>query len=147
MLSTVSSNSGRAGSMRVTRPFFTRAIDAGITFFDTADMYSLGASEEVTGRALRAMAKLDEIDDDVAQKTASTLVELMEKRIKLLEAHWAQPSSRRAGASAALEVEERALEDKARAALSAAIGLYRAMDMTFWLPEAEAALAKTGAQS
>ena len=43
------------------RPFFRQALDRGINFFDTADMYSLGASEEVTGRALRAMAKLDEI--------------------------------------------------------------------------------------
>ncbi len=34
-------------------PFFRRAIEAGINFFDTADMYSLGASEEITGRALR----------------------------------------------------------------------------------------------
>src|ERR1043165_4000144 len=43
------------------RPFFRQAIERGINFFDTADMYSLGVSEEVTGRALRAMAKLDEI--------------------------------------------------------------------------------------
>jgi 1-deoxyxylulose-5-phosphate synthase len=43
------------------RPFFRQALDRGINFFDTADMYSLGVSEEVTGRALRAMAKLDEI--------------------------------------------------------------------------------------
>jgi aryl-alcohol dehydrogenase-like predicted oxidoreductase len=43
------------------RPFFRRALDSGINFFDTADMYSLGVSEEVTGRALRAMAKLEEI--------------------------------------------------------------------------------------
>ncbi len=35
------------------RPFFRQAIDSGINFFDTADMYSLGVSEEVTGRALR----------------------------------------------------------------------------------------------
>jgi aryl-alcohol dehydrogenase-like predicted oxidoreductase len=35
------------------RPFFRRAIESGINFFDTADMYSLGVSEEVTGRALR----------------------------------------------------------------------------------------------
>ncbi len=33
-------------------PFVQRAADAGITFFDTADMYSLGVSEEVTGRLL-----------------------------------------------------------------------------------------------
>jgi hypothetical protein len=34
--------------------------------------------------------------------------------------------------------------EQARAELSAAIKLYRAMDMTFWLPQAEAALAKAG---
>ena len=35
-------------------------------------------------------------------------------------------------------------QEQARAALSTAIGLYRAMDMHFWLPQAEAALAQTG---
>jgi aryl-alcohol dehydrogenase (NADP+) len=35
------------------RPFIRRALELGINFFDTADMYSLGASEEVLGRALR----------------------------------------------------------------------------------------------
>ncbi len=35
------------------RPFIRRALEAGINFFDTADMYSLGASEEILGRALR----------------------------------------------------------------------------------------------
>ncbi|MFI5230194.1 MAG: aldo/keto reductase [Gemmatimonadales bacterium] len=43
------------------QPFFRFALDQGINFFDTADMYSLGVSEEVTGRALRSMARLDEI--------------------------------------------------------------------------------------
>jgi 1-deoxyxylulose-5-phosphate synthase len=43
------------------RPFFQKAIESGINFFDTADMYSLGASEEVTGRALREIANLDEV--------------------------------------------------------------------------------------
>ena len=38
------------------RPFFRRAWEAGINFFDTADMYSDGASEEVLGRALRDLA-------------------------------------------------------------------------------------------
>jgi aryl-alcohol dehydrogenase-like predicted oxidoreductase len=42
------------------QPFFRRAIELGINFFDTADMYSLGVSEEVTGRALRKYARLDE---------------------------------------------------------------------------------------
>ena len=43
------------------QPFFRRAIEMGIIFFDTADMYSLGVSEEVTGRALKAMARHEEI--------------------------------------------------------------------------------------
>ena len=34
-------------------PLIRRAVEAGINFFDTADMYSLGASEEITGRAIR----------------------------------------------------------------------------------------------
>ncbi len=42
-------------------PFFRRAIEAGINFFDTADMYSLGRSEEVTGRWLREYGRRDEI--------------------------------------------------------------------------------------
>lgn len=43
------------------RPFIKRALDAGITFFDTADMYSMGSSEEVVGRALRDMARRDQV--------------------------------------------------------------------------------------
>ena len=35
------------------RPFFRRALDLGINFFDTADVYSLGRSEEILGRALK----------------------------------------------------------------------------------------------
>src|SRR5258706_16022103 len=35
------------------RPLIRQAIEAGINFFDTADMYSLGASEEILGRALK----------------------------------------------------------------------------------------------
>lgn len=43
-------------------PFFRQAYEAGITFWDTADMYSLGASEEVTGKAIRTFAaRRDEI--------------------------------------------------------------------------------------
>jgi aryl-alcohol dehydrogenase (NADP+) len=43
------------------RPFLRRAIEAGINFFDTADMYSLGASEEVLGRALRDFSSRDQV--------------------------------------------------------------------------------------
>ena len=38
------------------RPLIRRALESGINFFDTADMYSLGVSEAVTGRALRDLA-------------------------------------------------------------------------------------------
>lgn len=43
------------------RPFFRQALEAGINFFDTANGYSAGTSEEITGRALRDMARRDEI--------------------------------------------------------------------------------------
>ncbi len=43
------------------RPIFKAALEAGINYFDTADQYSQGVSEEVTGRALRDMARRDEI--------------------------------------------------------------------------------------
>ncbi|XUU60683.1 aldo/keto reductase [Erythrobacter sp. HA6-11] len=42
-------------------PFFRRALEAGINFFDTANGYAGGTSEEITGKHLRAMAKRDEI--------------------------------------------------------------------------------------
>jgi len=43
------------------RPFIKRAIELGINFFDTANMYSFGASEEVLGRALRDFTKRDDV--------------------------------------------------------------------------------------
>ena len=43
------------------RPFFKRALEAGINFFDTADVYSRGVSEQVTGRALKDFAKRDQV--------------------------------------------------------------------------------------
>lgn len=43
------------------RPFIKRALEMGINFFDTADIYASGASEEVVGRALNDFAKRDEI--------------------------------------------------------------------------------------
>jgi aryl-alcohol dehydrogenase (NADP+) len=42
-------------------PVVRRALDAGINVFDTADMYSAGLSEEITGRLLRQFAPRDEI--------------------------------------------------------------------------------------
>jgi aryl-alcohol dehydrogenase-like predicted oxidoreductase len=43
------------------RPFFKQALDLGINFFDTANVYSDGTCEEITGRALRDFAKREEI--------------------------------------------------------------------------------------
>ena len=43
------------------RDHFARALEAGINFFDTADVYSLGASERITGRWLGEMAHRDDI--------------------------------------------------------------------------------------
>ncbi len=43
------------------RPFFRRAIEAGINFFDTANVYSAGSSEEITGRALADFAQRDDV--------------------------------------------------------------------------------------
>lgn len=42
------------------RPFVAHAIENGINFFDTADMYSAGVSEQITGRLLREMLPRDE---------------------------------------------------------------------------------------
>jgi aryl-alcohol dehydrogenase-like predicted oxidoreductase len=43
------------------RPFFKRALELGINFFDTANTYSDGTSEEIVGRALRDFARREEI--------------------------------------------------------------------------------------
>lgn len=43
------------------RPFIREALEKGINFFDTADVYSIGASEEIVGRALKEYAKRHEV--------------------------------------------------------------------------------------
>jgi aryl-alcohol dehydrogenase-like predicted oxidoreductase len=43
------------------RPFIRQALEAGITFFDTANVYSAGSSEEFLGRALKEYANRDEV--------------------------------------------------------------------------------------
>lgn len=42
------------------RPIVQRAVELGINFFDTADMYSLGVSEEITGKLLKEFTRRDE---------------------------------------------------------------------------------------
>ena len=53
------------------RPFFRQAIEAGINFFDTANVYSNGSSEEFTGRALKEYGRRDELV--VATKVAGPM--------------------------------------------------------------------------
>ncbi|GLX70547.1 aldo/keto reductase [Paenibacillus glycanilyticus] len=43
------------------RPIIKKALDLGINFFDTANIYSTGASEEIVGRALKDYANRDEV--------------------------------------------------------------------------------------
>ncbi|HEX7600570.1 MAG TPA: aldo/keto reductase [Polyangiaceae bacterium] len=43
------------------RPFFRRAIELGVNFFDTANAYSFGASEEITGRALQEFTRREDV--------------------------------------------------------------------------------------
>ncbi len=43
------------------RPFIERAFELGVNFFDTADVYSLGRSEEVLGRVLKDLAPRDQV--------------------------------------------------------------------------------------
>lgn len=43
------------------RPLLKQAVDAGINFFDTANVYSLGSSEEIVGRALKDFTRRDEV--------------------------------------------------------------------------------------
>jgi aryl-alcohol dehydrogenase-like predicted oxidoreductase len=43
------------------RPFIRGALERGVNFFDTADMYSAGASEEILGRAIKEFAKRSEV--------------------------------------------------------------------------------------
>jgi len=45
----------------VSRPFFAKALEAGINFFDTANVYSDGTSEEFLGRAMKDLARRDEV--------------------------------------------------------------------------------------
>ena len=43
------------------RPIIQRAVESGINFFDTANAYSMGVSEEITGRALRDFTRREEV--------------------------------------------------------------------------------------
>lgn len=79
------------------RPFIKKALELGINFFDTADIYSLGASEEVVGNALKDFARRDEVvlatkvfnpmgagpnDGGLSRKHIMTAIDASLKRLK-----------------------------------------------------------------
>lgn len=78
------------------RPFIKRAFELGINFFDTADMYSLGVSEEVTGKLLKEFAQRHEyvlatkvympMSDDVNDRGLSRkhIMEAIDKSLRRL---------------------------------------------------------------
>ena len=94
-------------------PFFRRAVELGINFFDTADVYSLGVSEEITGRAVREFANRDEAvvatkvrmrmgtgpnrgglsAKHIVQSCEASLRRLGLERIDLYQIHRADPST------------------------------------------------------
>ena len=55
------------------RPIIKKALELGINFFDTANVYSLGTSEEILGRALKDFANRDEVV--IATKVHGTMHE------------------------------------------------------------------------
>ena len=73
---------------RQAQPFFKRAIEAGINFFDTADFYSAGRSEEITGTAPSAMRPHRKKSGSpmsltIAQTTATTEVPAITRAISV----------------------------------------------------------------
>lgn len=65
-LGCMSFGSGRYGSWTLStdeaaEPIFRQALDLGITFWDTANVYGMGTSEEIVGRAIARLARRDDI--------------------------------------------------------------------------------------
>ena len=81
------------------RPFFQRALERGINFFDTADMYSRGVSEEVIGpRAARSFAQRDQVV--IATKVFFPMGDGPNERRPVAQAHPRRRSTRRCAGSA-----------------------------------------------
>src|SRR5206468_8165929 len=53
-------NQGWSLSEEQSRPLIEKALASGVTFFDTANVYSDGSSEEITGRAIRDFTQRDD---------------------------------------------------------------------------------------
>ena len=67
------------------RPFIREALEKGINFFDTADVYSQGASEEIVGRALKEYAKRSEVV--IATKVHGAMGDEPERQGPVAQAH------------------------------------------------------------
>ena len=69
------------------RPFIQRSLELGINFFDTADVYSLGVSEEIVGRALKDFARRDDfaghlIGDQKTFRSGNTIEKLSIRHLR-----------------------------------------------------------------
>ena len=96
MMSYGTSGVAAVGARRGEQPADHRArAGAGINFFDTADMYSNGVSEEVLGRAMRDFAKRDEVV--IATKVFYPMTDAPERRRPVAQAH--PPGDRRLAAA------------------------------------------------
>ncbi|MEE1800747.1 aldo/keto reductase [Streptomyces sp. JV176] len=74
-------------------PFFQQALDLGITFWDTANIYSFGASEETVGRAVEQFARRDDIvlatkDHHLPAAAAALDITLTDDEVTALEEHY-----------------------------------------------------------
>ena len=67
------------------RPFIREALERGINFFDTADVYSQGASEEILGRALKDYAKREEVV--IATKVHGAMGDQRQRQGPVAQAH------------------------------------------------------------
>lgn len=78
---------------KASRPLIRQALEAGINFFDTANIYSGGSSEEITGKALRDYRKSAERDgqtrrDRCSDKDLLSVAQLTQYRVSLPQGHF-----------------------------------------------------------
>ncbi len=79
------------------RPFIRAAIERGINFFDTADVYSQSASEEIVGRALKDFARRDEVV--IATKVHGAMGPGASARAARASTSWRRSTRRRSGSA------------------------------------------------
>ena len=92
---------GRTYADEVARPLVERALDLGITLFDTAEIYGLGRSERILGEALgdrrdeafvaTKITPVAPLPTVVEQRARASLRRLRTNRIDLYQLHWPNP--------------------------------------------------------